>query len=60
MDDEFRAYQAGRADGLEGERDPVRAGDPAYGRDYRIGFIDGRMEVYRLHSSVRRIVEDDG
>jgi hypothetical protein len=60
MDDEFRAYQAGRADGLAGERDPVRAGDPTHGRDYRIGFIDGRMEVYRLHSGVRRIVEDDG
>jgi len=60
MDDEFRAYQAGRADGLAGRRDLERAGDPALGRDYRIGFIDGRMEVYRLHARVRRIVEDGG
>jgi hypothetical protein len=59
MDDEFRAYEAGRADGLVGRRDPDRARDPDLGRDYRIGFIDGRMELYRLHASVRRIVEDD-
>ena len=60
MDDEFRAYQAGRADGLAGRRDPEAAADPVAGRDYRIGFIDGRMEVYRLHAGVRRIVEEDG
>jgi len=60
MDDEFRAYETGRADGLAGRRDPEGAGDPVFGRDYRIGFIDGRMEVYRLHAGVRRIVEDDG
>jgi len=60
MDDEFRAYEAGRADGLAGRRDSDAAADLALGRDYRIGFIDGRLEVYRLHAGVRRIVEDDG
>jgi hypothetical protein len=60
MDDEFRAYEAGRADGLAGRRDPGAADDPTFGRDYRIGFLDGRLEVYRLHAGVRRLVEDDG
>ncbi|MCU7728173.1 hypothetical protein ODJ79_31030 [Actinoplanes sp. KI2] len=58
MDDEFRAYDAGRTDGLLGKRDAVQAGNPVFGRDYRIGFIDGRIEVYRLRAGVRRIVED--
>ena len=58
MDDEFRAYQAGRADGLAGRRDTERAADPELGRDYRIGFIDGRMEIYRMHADVRKFVED--
>jgi hypothetical protein len=58
MDDEFGAYESGRADGLAGARDAARAGHPTLGRDYRIGFIDGRLEVYRLHASLRRIVEN--
>jgi hypothetical protein len=53
MDDEFRAYEAGRTDGLAGRRDPVQAG-----RDYRVGFIDGRIEIYRLRASIRRTAED--
>ncbi|WP_433360186.1 hypothetical protein ACQPZX_26275 [Actinoplanes sp. CA-142083] len=58
MDDEFEAYEAGRKDGLAAQRDPARAGHPALGRDYRMGFIDGRMEIYRMHADVRKIVED--
>ena len=58
MDDEFEAYSAGRADGLAAARDPERAGHPSLGRDYRMGFIDGRMEVYRMHTCVREIIED--
>jgi hypothetical protein len=59
MDQEFEAYAAGRADGLAAHRDADRAADPKYGRDYRIGFLDGRLEVFRMLSSVRKIVEDD-
>jgi hypothetical protein len=58
MDDELHAYEAGRADGLAGKRDAARAGDPACGRDYRIGFLDGRLEVFRMLASVRKIVEE--
>ncbi|HEX5205679.1 hypothetical protein ACFQS1_24125 [Paractinoplanes rhizophilus] len=58
MDDEFEAYEAGRQDGLDGRRDAARAGHAALGRDYRIGFIDGRLEVYRLLADVRKIVEN--
>ena len=60
MEDALVAYGAGREDALAGRRDAARAQHPETGADYRIGFIDGRMEVYRLHASVRRIVEDDG
>ncbi|MEU4236949.1 hypothetical protein [Actinoplanes sp. NPDC026619] len=59
MDQEFEAYAAGRADGLAARRDVERAGDPAFGRDYRIGFLDGRLEVFRMLAGVRKIVEDD-
>jgi len=58
MDDELRAYEAGRADGLAARRDAEQAGHPTLGRDYRIGFIDGRMEIYRMQASARKIVED--
>jgi hypothetical protein len=59
MDQEFEAYAAGRADGLAAHRDADRAADPKFGRDYRIGFLDGRLEVFRMLASVRKIVEDD-
>ncbi|GIF25765.1 hypothetical protein Ate02nite_84950 [Paractinoplanes tereljensis] len=49
----------GRADGLAARRDAGRATDPAFGRDYRIGFLDGRLEVFRMLAGVRKIVEDD-
>ena len=35
-----------------------RATDPLCGADYRMGFLDGRLEVFRLHAAVRKIVED--
>ena len=59
MDQEFEAYAAGRADGLAAQRDDGRATDPAFGHDYRIGFLDGRLEVFRMLAGVRKIVEDD-
>jgi hypothetical protein len=59
MDQELRAYEAGRTDGLAARRDEERAGDPAFGRDYRIGFLDGRLEMFRMHAGVRKIVEED-
>ena len=58
MFDELEAYSAGRADGLAARRDSERAGDPAFGRDYRIGFLDGRLEVFRMLADARKIVED--
>ncbi|GAA2611470.1 hypothetical protein [Paractinoplanes durhamensis] len=59
MDREFEEYAAGRTDGLAAHRDGDRAGHTEFGRDYRIGFLDGRLEVFRMLASVRKIVEDD-
>ena len=58
MSDELEAYTAGRADGLAARRDGERASDPAFGRDYRIGFLDGRLEVFRMLADVRKMVEE--
>lgn len=58
MDDEIRAYDTGRADGIAGRRDNVKAGDPATGADYRMGFLDGRIEVFHLFAAVRRIQDE--
>lgn len=58
MDDEFRAYELGRTDGIAARRDAGRAEDPAFGRDYRIGFLDGRLEVFRMHAAARKIAEE--
>ena len=58
MDEAIEAYATGRADGLAARRDQGRAADPGTGGDYRIGFLDGRLEVFRLHSQVRKIVEE--
>ena len=57
MFDELEAYSAGRTDGLAARRDAERASDPAFGRDYRIGFLDGRLEVFRMLADFRRIAE---
>jgi hypothetical protein len=54
------AYLAGWTDGFSGRRDCVRAGDAGTGQDYRIGFLDARMEVYRLLAGLRRIIEGAG
>lgn len=58
MFDELEAYSAGRTDGLAARRDADRASDPAFGHDYRIGFLDGRLEVFRMLADVRKIVEE--
>ena len=60
MDDELFAYDTGRADGIAGHRDLLRAGHPSTGADYRVGFLDGRIEVFHLLAAVRRIVDEDG
>jgi hypothetical protein len=61
MDDgTLLAYFTGRADGVAGRRDLVRAADPVHGGDYRIGFLDGRIEVFRLLAHVREILEESG
>jgi len=56
------AYFTGWSDGIAGRRDAARAGDTRTGADYRIGFLDARIEVFRLFAQVRRILEesDDG
>jgi hypothetical protein len=58
MDEHLRAYLGGRADGLAAERDATRATDPGTGADYRIGFLDARIEVFRMHAAIRKIVEE--
>jgi hypothetical protein len=58
MDEELRAYEAGRADGAAARRDEERATDRVFGKDYRIGFLDGRLEVFRLNAGLRRIAEE--
>ena len=58
MDEQFIAYETGRADGIAAHRDEARAEHPTLGRDYRVGFLDGRIEVFRLMADLRKIVED--
>ena len=58
MDDSLQAYDAGRADGIAGRRDHARAQHHGTGADYRMGFLDGRIEVFHLLAAARRIVED--
>ncbi|MET8153716.1 hypothetical protein ACIBSW_09745 [Actinoplanes sp. NPDC049668] len=60
MEDALMAYGAGRADALAGCRDAARAQHPETGADYRIGFIDGRLEIFRMLASVREILEGNG
>jgi hypothetical protein len=57
MDDELRAYNEGRADGGAGRRDTARADDPRTGADYRMGFLDGRIEVFQMLAEVRRFLD---
>ncbi|MEV4703344.1 hypothetical protein [Actinoplanes sp. NPDC049316] len=59
MDDALVAYGAGRVDALAGCRDAERARHPETGTDYRRGFLDGRLEVFRMFAQVRRILEED-
>ncbi|MGX6603457.1 hypothetical protein ACWKSP_15140 [Micromonosporaceae bacterium Da 78-11] len=59
MDDDFSAYCDGRADGIAGCRDDARTEDPATGADYRTGFLDGRIELFRMFAQVRKIADDD-
>ncbi|GAA3338114.1 hypothetical protein GCM10020358_37390 [Amorphoplanes nipponensis] len=57
MDDALLAYDAGRVDALAGHRDAERARHPRTGADYRMGFLDARIEIFRMLSSARRILE---
>ena len=59
MQDALDAYEQGRADGLAASRDQTRATDHRTGADYRMGFLDGRLEVFRMHAQLRKIVEED-
>lgn len=52
------AYNAGRADGGAGRRDAARADDPHTGADYRMGFLDGRIEVFQMLAQVRKFLDD--
>ncbi|WP_306210445.1 hypothetical protein [Actinoplanes sp. RD1] len=57
MEDALLAYGAGRADALEGSRDAARAEHPVTGADYRRGFLDARMDVFRMFAGIRRVLE---
>ncbi|MFI5492353.1 hypothetical protein [Actinoplanes sp. NPDC051859] len=59
MDDSLQAYSAGRDDALAGCRDAERSQDPVTGPDYRMGFLDGRVEIFRMFSQVREILEEN-
>ena len=59
MDDALRAYGTGRADALAGNRDEARLAHPETGADYRIGFLDGRLEAFRMFAGVRKILEEN-
>jgi hypothetical protein len=58
MEEALQAYGAGRMDALDGRRDAARAADPATGADYRRGFLDGRMEVFRMFAGVRELLRE--
>ena len=60
MDDQLIAYDAGRSDGMAGVRDPSHAAHPHTGADYRIGFLDGRIEMFHLLAAFRRIQDEFG
>ena len=57
MDDALLAYATGREDAFAGRRDPERAEHPRTGADYRIGFLDGRIEIFKMLASVREMLE---
>lgn len=57
MEEALAAYGAGRADALAGRRDEARVAHPETGADYRIGFLDGRIEVFRMMARVREILD---
>ena len=59
MDEAFEAYAAGHADGSAGRRDGLRAADARTGADYRIGFLDARIEIFRVLAEIRRLVDGD-
>jgi len=57
MDEALRAYETGRADAGEGRRNAAHAVDARTGSDYRIGFLDGRLEVFHMFAEIRRILD---
>lgn len=57
-DDTLKAYLTGRLDGVAGHRDPTRTTDPVTGNDYRMGFLDGRIEVFHMFVTVRKMLEE--
>jgi hypothetical protein len=59
MDEAFEAYGRGRADGSAGRRDGPRAADARTGPDYRIGFLDARLEIFRMLAEARRLLDGD-
>ncbi|GAA3933106.1 hypothetical protein Aau02nite_27140 [Amorphoplanes auranticolor] len=58
MDDALLAYGTGRADALAGCRDAAQARDPRTGADYRMGFLDARIEIFRMFAGVREILDE--
>ncbi|MET0495369.1 MAG: hypothetical protein ABW000_19780 [Actinoplanes sp.] len=60
MEEALAAYGAGRVDALAGYRDEAKVAHPETGADYRIGFLDGRIEVFRMFARVREILDGNG
>lgn len=59
MDALFRAYDSGRADGVRGVRDSAAAEHPETGPDYRMGFLDARVEIFRMLAEARKFLDED-
>jgi hypothetical protein len=57
VDDALEAYLTGRADGAVPSRDAAKAEHPQTGADYRIGFLDGRIEVFAMLARARKFLE---
>ena len=58
MDDALLAYATGRGDALAGCRDAAKARDRRTGADYRMGFLDARIEIFRMFAGVREILDE--
>ncbi|GAA2611464.1 hypothetical protein [Paractinoplanes durhamensis] len=60
MDDALAAYGTGHADGMAGNHDGDRAGDPQTGADYLVGIVDGQIAAFEdaLVAAIRKAMDE--